>query len=110
MARPSNCGNLAPLPPVPPLPPLALRPAEVADTRSALEAEAYSAWMAGNVLLEKEADWARALALFTRARCVGVCVCVCVCVCVWEGGGIPASVCRGPPPARLVASGAPSFA
>ncbi|KAI8465561.1 MAG: hypothetical protein J3K34DRAFT_525289 [Monoraphidium minutum] len=42
--------------------------AGVCDTRSALEAEAYSAWMAGNVLLEKESDWARALGHFTRAK------------------------------------------
>jgi hypothetical protein len=49
-----------------PLFPTAL--SEVCDTRSALEAEAYAAWMAGNVLLEKEADWARALGHFSRAK------------------------------------------
>jgi hypothetical protein len=33
-----------------------------------LEAEAYSLWMAGSVLLEKESDWEGALARFLRAR------------------------------------------
>lgn len=41
---------------------------DVCDTRSALEANAYSCWMAGNVLLEKESDWTRAMAQFTRAK------------------------------------------
>lgn len=41
---------------------------EVSDTRSALEAEAYASWMGGNLLLEKESDWPKALALFTRAK------------------------------------------
>ena len=39
-----------------------------ADARTALEAEAYSSWMAGNVLLEKETDWAGAVAAFLRAQ------------------------------------------
>ena len=39
-----------------------------ADARTALEAEAYSIWMAGNVLLEKESDWAAAVAAFLRAQ------------------------------------------
>ena len=34
-----------------------------------LEAEAYSLWMAGSLLLEKESDWEGALARFLRARC-----------------------------------------
>eukprot|EP00775_Hariotina_reticulata_P003191 gene3191-3469_t len=38
------------------------------DTRSALEAEAYSSWMAGNVLMEREADWEKVLATYSRAR------------------------------------------
>lgn len=33
-----------------------------------LEAEAYSLWMAGSVLLEKESDWEGALARFLRAQ------------------------------------------
>lgn len=37
--------------------------------RPQLEAEAYSLWMAGSVLLEKESDWEGALARFLRARC-----------------------------------------
>ncbi len=46
------------------------------DTRGALEAEAYAAWMGANLLLEKESDWEVALAKFTRAKwvwaeCVG---------------------------------------
>ncbi len=36
-----------------------------------LEAEAYSLWMAGSLLLEKESDWEGALARFLRARCAG---------------------------------------
>lgn len=39
-------------------------------TAEQLEAEAYSLWMAGSVLLEKESDWEGALARFLRARCV----------------------------------------
>ena len=38
------------------------------DDRSSLEAEAYSAWMAGNLLLEKETDWEGALTAFFRSR------------------------------------------
>ncbi len=38
------------------------------DTRSALEAEAYSSWMGGNLLLEKESDWEGALARYARAK------------------------------------------
>eukprot|EP00879_Flechtneria_rotunda_P020354 GHRR01021405.1.p1 GENE.GHRR01021405.1~~GHRR01021405.1.p1 ORF type:complete len:546 (+),score=261.79 GHRR01021405.1:1195-2832(+) len=38
------------------------------DTRSALEADAYSSWMTGNVWMEKETDWKRALAAYTRAN------------------------------------------
>ncbi|PRW56110.1 Signal recognition particle subunit SRP68 isoform A [Chlorella sorokiniana] len=38
------------------------------DARSQLEAEAYSLWMAGSLLLEKESDWEGALARFLRAR------------------------------------------
>lgn len=34
-----------------------------------LEAEAYSLWMAGSLLLEKESDWEGALARFLKARC-----------------------------------------
>ena len=34
-----------------------------------LESEAYSLWMAGSVLLEKESDWEGAAARFLRARC-----------------------------------------
>lgn len=33
-----------------------------------LEADAYSLWMAGSLLLEKETDWEGALARFMRAR------------------------------------------
>lgn len=42
--------------------------AERCDARSSLEAEAYSAWMGGTLLLEKETDWEGALAQFLRAR------------------------------------------
>eukprot|EP00887_Chlorella_sp_A99_P002852 scaffold6.g2852.t1 len=38
------------------------------DARTQLEAEAYSSWMAGSMLLEKESDWEQALARFVRAR------------------------------------------
>ncbi|KAI7837680.1 hypothetical protein COHA_008473 [Chlorella ohadii] len=38
------------------------------DARTQLEAEAYSLWMAGSLLLEKESDWEGALARFLRAR------------------------------------------
>lgn len=40
--------------------------------RSALEAEGYSAFVTGNMLLEKESDWPTALAKFSRAKCVRV--------------------------------------
>uniref|UniRef100_A0A383WP02 Signal recognition particle subunit SRP68 n=1 Tax=Tetradesmus obliquus TaxID=3088 RepID=A0A383WP02_TETOB len=40
----------------------------VCDTRSAVEADAYAAWMSGNVLMETESDWQRALACYTRAK------------------------------------------
>jgi hypothetical protein len=42
---------------------------ETCDTRSALEAEGYAAWLAGSHLLEKGGSWDKALARFTRARC-----------------------------------------
>ena len=42
--------------------------AERCDARGALEAEAYACWMAGNLQLEKEADWELGLAKFTRAK------------------------------------------
>ena len=62
--------------------------AERCDVRSALEVEAYAAWMAGTALLEREGAWQAALAKFVRAKWVGtdvehdgvLCVC-CVCVC-----------------------------
>jgi signal recognition particle subunit SRP68 len=38
------------------------------DPGSALEAEAYAAWMHGNLLLEKESDWELALAKYMRAK------------------------------------------
>jgi hypothetical protein len=38
------------------------------DARSSLEAEAYSAWMAGTLLLERESDWEGAAAAFRRAH------------------------------------------
>ena len=38
------------------------------DDRSTLEAEAYSAWMAGALLLEKESDWEAALTSFLRSK------------------------------------------
>lgn len=38
------------------------------DDRSSLEAEAYSAWIAGTLLLEKETDWEGALTAFFRSR------------------------------------------
>jgi len=38
------------------------------DARSNLEAEAYSAWMAGTLLLEKETDWEGALTSFLRSK------------------------------------------
>ncbi|CAM9335457.1 unnamed protein product [Choristocarpus tenellus] len=41
--------------------------AETADERSCLEASSYSAWMSGNVLLEKEA-WEEALEFFSTAH------------------------------------------
>jgi len=40
-----------------------------ADDRSALEAEAYSAWLCGNMALERE-DWDTALAKLSRCRTV----------------------------------------
>ncbi len=42
--------------------------AERCDARGALEAEAYACWMAGNLQLEREADWELGLAKFTRAK------------------------------------------
>eukprot|EP00959_Pyramimonas_sp_CCMP1952_P264669 5533887-Pyramimonas_sp.AAC.2 len=39
-----------------------------ADTRTALEAEAYSSWMGANVLFEQEKDWDGALNKFLRTR------------------------------------------
>eukprot|EP00244_Chara_vulgaris_P012339 TRINITY_DN6437_c2_g1_i2.p1 TRINITY_DN6437_c2_g1~~TRINITY_DN6437_c2_g1_i2.p1 ORF type:complete len:566 (-),score=137.77 TRINITY_DN6437_c2_g1_i2:58-1656(-) len=44
--------------------------AEKADSRTALEAEAYASWMWGNVKLEREDDWEGALVKFLRARTV----------------------------------------
>jgi hypothetical protein len=41
-----------------------------ADGRTALEAEAYSSWMAAMVLFEQEADWEGALNKFLRTRTV----------------------------------------
>jgi signal recognition particle subunit SRP68 len=41
---------------------------DVCDTRSALETEAYSSWLHGAVLLEKETDWEGALTKFGRAK------------------------------------------
>lgn len=38
------------------------------DTRSALEAEGYSAWMTGLLLVERESDWAAALGKLVRAK------------------------------------------
>ncbi len=38
------------------------------DARSNLEAEAYSAWMAGTLLLEKETDWEGALTSFLKSK------------------------------------------
>ena len=49
---------------------LAAFSAEKCDARSALEAEAYSSWMQGNVLFEKETDWSRAMGLYVKAKCV----------------------------------------
>ncbi|GBG75741.1 hypothetical protein CBR_g20988 [Chara braunii] len=43
---------------------------EKADSRTALEAEAYASWMWGNVKLEREDDWEGALVKFLRARTV----------------------------------------
>lgn len=40
----------------------------VCDTRSTVEADAYSSWMGGNVLMEREEDWEATLAAYTRAR------------------------------------------
>lgn len=42
----------------------------VGDARSALEADAYSSWMSGSFLLEKQVSWELALAKLTRAKCV----------------------------------------
>ncbi|KAF8071382.1 SRP68 [Scenedesmus sp. PABB004] len=42
----------------------------VCDTRSALEADGYACWMAGNVLMEREADWEGAAAAYSRAKTV----------------------------------------
>ncbi|KAK9814357.1 hypothetical protein WJX72_004470 [[Myrmecia] bisecta] len=42
--------------------------AQRCDVRTCLEAEAYLAWMSGNVLLEKEVDWETALAKYLRAQ------------------------------------------
>jgi len=44
--------------------------AATADGRTALEAEAYSQWMAATVLFEQEKDWEGALAKFMRTRTV----------------------------------------
>lgn len=40
-----------------------------ADKKTTLEAEAYSAWMGGNILLEKE-EWEEALSHFIKARTI----------------------------------------
>ena len=47
---------------------LAILTAKRCDSRTALEAEAYEAWMSGNLLLEKENDWAATLKSFVRAK------------------------------------------
>ena len=39
-----------------------------ADTRTALESEAYASIMAGTWLMEKESDWSAALKKLTRAQ------------------------------------------
>jgi hypothetical protein len=62
--------------------------AEVCDTRSALEAEAYACWLGGIVLLEKESDWEGALAKFGRAKWV-------------PAGAGPRSCCTPARPGRL---------
>jgi len=41
---------------------------EICDHRTALEAEAYAAWMNGNYLLEKETDWQGALTSFLKSK------------------------------------------
>jgi tetratricopeptide (TPR) repeat protein len=41
---------------------------EICDHRTALEAEAYTAWMNGNYLLEKETDWQGALTSFLKSK------------------------------------------
>eukprot|EP00878_Enallax_costatus_P045359 GHUV01054566.1.p1 GENE.GHUV01054566.1~~GHUV01054566.1.p1 ORF type:complete len:103 (-),score=29.70 GHUV01054566.1:134-442(-) len=56
----------------------------VCDTRSTVEADAYSSWMGGNVLMEREGDWEGTLAAYTRARYehsqgCGISGCSCVC-------------------------------
>ena len=43
-------------------------PAHLFSLLLQLEAEAYSLWMSGSVLLEKESDWEGALGRFLRAR------------------------------------------
>lgn len=40
----------------------------ICDHRTALEAEAYAAWMNGNYLLEKETDWQGALTSFLKSK------------------------------------------
>lgn len=41
-----------------------------ADSRTALEAEAYASWMSASVMFEKENDWEGALGKFLRTRTV----------------------------------------
>ena len=71
---PPPCKHTHALPPLPP--PQALHWAVETsrlvnarcDTKSALEADAYAAWLHGNLLLEKETDWELALAKFVTAK------------------------------------------
>jgi hypothetical protein len=42
----------------------------VCDTKGALEAEAYGAWMQGNAMMEGETQWEAARTQFSRARWV----------------------------------------
>jgi len=53
--------------------------AERGDSRTQLEARAYSAWMYGNLYLQKE-GWADALKRYTQARSVLLCTSRLLCV------------------------------
>ena len=48
--------------------PVNLLARQVADARTALEADGYCSWLSGALLLERETDWDAALSKFLRAK------------------------------------------